>query len=80
MLIWITVICEAFFSQIDVVDPQRVITNHPNFTMWGKDVMEISGEKYCSLGHFPTIGGLLRLKLGQCPAKSAIVKVQAKPC
>ena len=37
--------------------------------------MEISGKTYGALGHFPTIVGLLRLKLGQRPAKSANVKV-----
>ena len=58
MLLWITDICEAFlFPRIDVVDPQRVITDDPIPTMWGKSVMEISGETNCSLGHFPTIDG-----------------------
>ena len=60
---------------MEVVHPPRVIIDDPNPTMWGKSVMEISGKTYGALGHFPTIVGLLRLKLGQRPAKSANVKV-----
>ena len=56
MLLWITDICEAFlFPRIDVVDPQRVITDDPIPTMWGKSVMEISGKTTVPWDIFPLL-------------------------